>query len=302
MEERKNIKTKKYRIIILSSVALLILLWILAIKYFNGYFNSSVNSNWQNIKSEKIDYQNKICLSIYEKYFNELSGVSKNLAENLDIRASLSNGEQKRTFDILLKQNLPSAINAEIFNKRIESTAYTGRHIEPDFLLLQKALKGKESYLLKEIGFYTYLIIFTPIKDISDESIFTGVLVCAYQLDLMTQVKNDYFKPAGLSYEIRNVLDIGTEIIPNNSISYYKVTDSLNTDFFRFIDLTSSDGTILGKLKIPNYERGSHLNSMLEYSDKIISILVFLLTLIIAFLLIILFRNVSKNYVKIILN
>jgi hypothetical protein len=301
LKEENVDKIRKRRIVILSSVILLLVIWIVVIRLLNNYFVSSVDDNWEQIKSEKIENQNKICQNLFDKYLRGVTDYSNNVSSNLDIRSSLFNSEQTKLFDNLLKLNLPQTVEVEIFNKRIETVTYSGRHIEPDFLLLKKAMDGKPSLILKEFGFYNYLVNFIPIKDISNESINIGVLVCAYQIDYNPQIKNNYFQPYGLSYEINNILNVGIKITSVNNISSYQEKDTNSFINFRFIDLTGFDGSILGKLKIPNYEKTVHINSLIDYSSKIQSVLIFLTSILLSILFLQVLKKIDKISMKVIL-
>ena len=298
MKEENVHKIRKRNLVILFSTLLFLIIWIFIIKLFSNYFVSSVDDNWQQIKAEKTEYQNKICLDLYNKHLHKSREYSNLIAGNLDIRSSLTNGEQTKLFDNLLKFKLPSNVEVEIFNERSEQAAYFGRNIEPDILLLKKASGGKSSLVLKEIGFYKYLINYEPIKSLTDESQYSGVLLCAYQLDFNPQIKNSYFQPYGLCNEISNILNIGSEIIAGKIASDTRASEADSLTNFRYIDLTGFDGTVLGELKIPRYEKPLHINSLVDYSLKIQSVLIFLTSVILTVLVIILLREKESFLLK----
>jgi len=301
LKDPENQKIQKRKIIFLSIISFLIILWIIVVKILSLYFTSSIDENWTEIKSEKIIYQDKICLSIYENYLKITKDYSQIIRENLDLRKHLTNNEQKKLYEKLLEVKLPDNYEVEIYNKRLDMVAYTGRHLEPDFLALQQAQMGKELIVLKEIGFYTYLIYYAPIKDLNNESINAGVCVAAQLIEEKEQVKNGYFKISGLSEGIYNSLKINAEIITNNSFNSYQISDTSNQVNSRFINLKSENGTIIGKLKLTDYEKSYHINRLLEYSGKMIALLVFLLTILITVLFFKAIINIESDLMRIII-
>ena len=301
MKEPENPKIYRKKVIFLSSIVILIIIWILVIKILNGYFASSVDEDWDLIRSEKLAYQDKLCQSIFEKYLNETKEYASLVKENLDIRYQLSENEQKKLFETLLQLRVPSNIEIEIYGKLLDLRAFKGRHLEPDYLTLQKALNGKESVMLKDVGFLKYLLHFSPIKNLNDESVNIGVCVTASLIDIKQQVTNSYFKSYGISKEINNNLDVDADIITYNSLNYYELTDTSNQSSHRYLDLKTGDGNIIGKLKISDYEKTHHINSLLNYSGKLISLLVLLLSIFLSALFFKLVGEIQSTIIKLII-
>ncbi len=298
MKEPENPKIYRKKIIFLSSIVILIIIWILVIKILNGYFASSVDEDWNLIRTEKLAYQDKLCQSIFEKYLNETKEYSSLVQENLDIRYQLTENEQKKLFETLLQIRVPSNIEIEIYGKLLDLKAFKGRHLEPDYLTLQKALNGKESVILKDVGFLKYLQHFSPIKDLNDESVNIGVCVTASLIDIKQRVTNSYFKSYGMSKEINNALDESADIITYNSLNYFELADTISQSNNRYLDLKSEDGSIIGKLKISDYEKTHHINSLLNYSGKLNSILVLLLSIFISALFFKLANKIQSSVIK----
>ena len=89
-----------------------------------------------------------------------------------------------------------------------------------------------------------------------------------------------------------------SQIIRSTAIRYQTPQICVNS---RFINLKSENGTIIGKLKLTDYEKSYHINRLLEYSGKMIALLVFLLTILITVLFFKAIINIESDLMRIII-
>ena len=124
----------------------------------SGYIVSSVDDNWNEILIEKTTSQRELCTSLFNKYQKEVSEYSDKISGDDQIQKNLYRSDLKKLYDTIFKMTLPSAIELEIYNKRLELQLFKGKQLEPDYVLLQKALAGNKLSVIKDIGFYRILI------------------------------------------------------------------------------------------------------------------------------------------------
>ena len=161
--------------------------------------------------------------------------------------------------------------------------------LKPDYVLLQKALKGQKLSVIKEIGFYTYLLIYNPVRQ-PDEGRVVGVTLTARLIDVQYQIKNRFFQQVGLTGEIKDKIGIDISIIPSNTITGYLFVDSTRLSENSDLDIYGLQNSLIGKILIPRYDKTQHSKNLVELTDRIISVLIFFTSV----LMIILFIRVLK--------
>lgn len=282
-------------------IAFLILVWVGVIKLISGYVASSVDDNWNEILNEKIASQREQCTGLFNKYQNEVSEYSDKISGDEQVQKNLYRDDLKKLYDTIFKMNLPSSLELEVYNKRLELQLFKGKQLGPDYVLLQKALAGDKISVIKDIGFYTYLLVYSPINYSENTNETIGVLLTAELIDIKYHISNKFFQDFGLSNDIKNAMKVNVELIAANSISGDIQIDSIKLVENNSVDLISVDGKVIGKVLFPIYDTSTHRRNIASLSMEIISVLIFVFSVILTFLV---FRSLnlfSSKVVRIIL-
>lgn len=291
----------KRRLRILSLIAFLILIWIIVIRFFSGYVSSGIDSNWDSVSSEKINKQKEIILNLYGGYCEDISNLSKLITESPEILKQIQRSDSKKLFEEILKLNINKNYQVEIYNTRLELLAFKGRKLDSDIFSLQKCLNGKNFSVIKEIGFYTFLIEYLPVYDVKDKSQITGVLLTSKFIDIKYLINNKFFQNAGLLNDIYKNLGFIPQIFTANVISGKISIDSSLVSENEEISLKGFDGNVIGIIMIPKFVKSAHEQDIELLTDKIISMLVFGMTVILFFVFLILLTRVNSLSLKFIL-
>lgn len=270
---------------ILIIICAAIIGWIILVEIASNFMESRVDDDWQSIYNEKSDYDINTVSSLFNSFQQSLEAQSDNIAWNKAIRQSLTRNENKKVFDEVENLKIDPSYHLEVYNSRLELVAYEGRQLRPDYVLLQKALKGQKLSVIKEIGFYTYLVVYNPVRE-PDEGKIVGVTLTARLVDILYQIRNRFFQKAGLTSDINEVLNSQVEIIPANTITGYLFVDSLSLQENSEVDLYGIQKTLIGKILIPKYDKTTHVRNITTTSDKITSGLIFILSVIMIYLFI----------------
>ncbi|MCB0728415.1 MAG: HAMP domain-containing protein [Ignavibacteriae bacterium] len=268
------------RLKILTLIAFLIFVWIIVIQLLTGYIQSNINSNWKDIESEKISEQSGIASGLFNDYQFKLNELSENFTQNTSLLKYVQRSDSKRLFEELFKYNLDNNFQVEIYNTRLELLAFKGRKLDSDIYSLQRCVNGKKFSILKEIGFYTYLIIYSPVHDPNDNSQVTGVILTSRLIDIKYQINNKFFQNTGLLNDINEAFDVISELVPADPISEKIDLDSSVLNDNVTIDLKGLEGNIIGVLIIPKYSELTHSQNINLLSKRVISVLIFGLTMI----------------------
>lgn len=279
-----NFFSNRFRLLIF--IILFIILWIGIIKLVSSFITSDVSDNWNQILKEKSVTEKEYCLKTFTNAQNELVNLSDKLSNNLDIKNQVAKSDPRKLYEELLKLKLSDFTYVEIYDKFLIQLAFRGRQLEPEYLLLQKALKGNKFSTLKEIGFYTYLIVFSPVRDEFDEEKINGVLLTAQLIDIQYRVSNKSEPSNTLVTNISKFLNTNVVVLPANPITGLIRYDSLKYKNFQEVDLKNTDGNEIGKMLLPDYDKTSHINNINLLSSKINSVLIFLFTVFAIILLI----------------
>ena len=148
----------------------LLLLWIAAVRMTSGYIISKAEESETLIIKEKNEDREKYLTRKFEDALARLNEASKNISENLDVRKNISKSDMKKLYETVFGIIQGGEYSVEIFDKRIEQVYFEGRQIFPEIILIQKALTGQQTTLIKETGFFTYLIKYVPVYNIDDET------------------------------------------------------------------------------------------------------------------------------------
>jgi signal transduction histidine kinase len=262
------------RLKILVLIAFLILLWIGFIKIFSNYIIDNVETVWSDVSSEKILFQKESSLKLFNQYQNDLNSFSEKISSNTDLIKQVRKSEQRRIFDELLKIIPDDQYQAEIYNKRFELISFKGRQLSPDNSSLLRAMNGEKFSNLKELGFYTYLIIYSPLVDPESKNI-TGVLLTGRMIDIKYQIKNQFFDNTGLVNDINEKLQVMPELISADIISGNIPLDSMQEAENVVVNLSGISGAVIGKILLPKYDMFTHIRNVESLAARMNSILIF---------------------------
>ncbi|MBK8550050.1 MAG: hypothetical protein IPL53_02910 [Ignavibacteria bacterium] len=264
----------------LALIAFLILVWIVVIHFFSDYIKSNITQNWNAIYNEKTSRQKETVISSFSEFQSDLNNFSERLTSNSDVLRQVQRSDSKKLFEELLKLNLDKKYQVEIYNTRLELLAFKGRRLDSDVYSLQRCVNGKKFSVLKEVGFYTYLIIYSPVYDARDKSQITGVMLNAKLIDIKYQINNRFFRDVGFLNDINKTLQVTSEIIPANIISGKIDVDSANLNDNIFVDLKGIEDNTIGILLFPKYSDVTHIQNIDTLSRRINSLLIFGLTVL----------------------
>ncbi|MEO8399670.1 MAG: hypothetical protein ABI550_07645, partial [Ignavibacteriaceae bacterium] len=283
---------------ILVLIAFLILIWVVIIYFLSDYIKTSSTANWNEIANEKDSQQNKIITSLFNDYQSNLNNLSENLVSNQDIEKHIQKSDSKKLFEELIRINLDNNYEVEIYNLRLELLAFKGRKLESDVYSLQQCAGGKKFSIIKEIGFYTYLIIYSPVYDVKEKSLVTGILLTAKLIDIKYQINNKFFRNIGIPSDVNKLLGVTPEIIPANSITGKIDLDSLSLSENLEIGLKGIDNNQIGILLLPKYSPISHAQNIDQLSKKIISLLIFGITVIFFLIFLKMTLRINSSFLK----
>lgn len=264
----------------LALIAFLIFVWIVVIHLFSDYIKSNITQNWNEIYHEKTSLQSKTVINLFNEFQSDLNKFSEGLTSNPDVLKQVQRSDSKKLFEELLKLNLDDKYQVEIYNTRLELLAFKGRRLDSDVYSLQRCVNGKKFSVLKEVGFYTYLIIYSPVYDAKDRSQITGVMLSATLVDIKYQINNKFFRDVGFLNDINKTLEVTSEIIPANIISGKVDIDSAGLNENIAVDLKGIEDNTIGILLFPKYSDVTHIQNIDTLSKRINSLLIFGLTVL----------------------
>jgi len=283
---------------ILLLIAFLILIWILSIRLISDFIIKTSDDNWEEI-STKQDADNLEFISgLIKSEINDVNNISEKITTDTSIITYLEETNFKKGFETILNYNFDDLYQTEIYNRNLELFTFSGRQLQPEYFLLQKALSGQKFTNLKNIGFYTYLIIYSPIKS---ENNIIGVSLAAKLIDIKFQLKNQFFPNFGITQTVNQQKKINIEIFNANPISGKIEYDSLK--YFNYLneDIYGIQGSLIGKVLFTKFDKEIYKQNINDYSGKVISILGVLLIVLLIWILIILLNKIKSDTAKILL-
>lgn len=245
--------------------------------------------------------QKEVILNLYNSYLSDLNILSQKILSSQDINRQIQRSDSKKLFEEIIKLNIENNYQVEIYNTRLELLAFKGRKLESDIYSLQKCLNRKTFTVLKEIGFYTFLINYIPVLDLKDTSQVIGLVLTSKLIDIKYQINNKFFQNAGLLNDIKLKLNFIPQIFPANNISGIISIDSSFLSGNDKIELRGVDNSVIGVLLYPQYSRKTYEANIDSLSVKIKSVLVFGLTFILFLTLLNYLSHVKSSRLKFIL-
>lgn len=281
----------------LISVLIFITIWIIIVELFTENISSKIDNDWPEIYKEKTEWQKIECSNIFNEYQSRLDHYSNLIVNSNDLKYSLKNNDAKKIFTSYVKLKLPEDIYCEIYDRKFNMVFFSDRELQPELYLLQRCLTGRKFSYIKNIGFYTYILIFTPIQDATADSEVYGICVTASLVDLTFRIKDKLFPGFGITNEIKNKLGASSpRIITSESIELSSIQEKGSDKFFSLIK--GIDGSVVGAVVIDQYDKQTYLLEVKATASKFVSLLVFLFTLGLILLFYRLIKFISSDGVE----
>lgn len=274
----KSLFDRRLKILIL--IAFLFVVWITVSGYVTNYIKSETVKNWNVISAEYNDKRIQTVSKLFNSYLEELNKFSRNISADPEIIKLVMRNDSKKLFEYLLNLKTESNTHIEFYNSRLEPLAFKGRKLDSDIYSLNKCINGNRFAVLKEIGFYTYLIIYSPVYDPESKQRIIGASLTAELIDIKYQIDNKFFKNTGLLYNINAETRVNPELYTSNVISGKIDIISPNTEDFNQVELKGLSDDVIGVILIPKYNEQTHFNDIDNYSARLNSVLIFGLTVI----------------------
>jgi len=269
---------------LLLGLTVFVLFWVVVLKIASGFIISQVNNNWGEIYEDNVLSRTDLSQKLFKSTLDEVSSLSLKLGSNLEIRKNLNSGDSRKIFEEILKDKISPISQIEIYNKWSDLVAFDGRQLNPDFLSLQSSLKGNSFSQLKEVGFYTFLMQFTPVKDFDDDKQIIGVVITGKIIDVKYRIKNKFFPEYGFISELSKLIGNTVSVIPTGAAPVFSNTDTASLQGNIFVNLKGTDDKIIGKIVISGFDKNIHIQNIVHFTNRILSVLIFASTLLFLFL------------------
>ncbi|MCI0473477.1 MAG: ATP-binding protein [Ignavibacteria bacterium] len=250
---------------------------MIIVKAIFFYITLKVDESSPEIISQKNSERAEYCTAEFIKTRDELLVLSTGISGNLDIRKNFERGELKKLIDALSGMEQRENVSFEIFDRRIESVYYSGRQLHPEILLIRDALAGNSPTVIKETGFFTYLLNYSPVKSLSDERSVSGVLVTAVMIDSRYSKEQFDFTYSLLTHDAAQKFGNRVYTVPVSR--YGGITQNDSVPGYSRCNLKSQDDKIIGKLYFPVYTIEEHKAGIEKYSEKTLAVLGLLFTI-----------------------
>ncbi|MCC7158799.1 MAG: HAMP domain-containing protein, partial [Ignavibacteria bacterium] len=283
---------------ILGFLSLLLVFIILLVYGVRYYFSNSIVSNWENISEDKNKEIHADCLILFYDYQNRASQFSYKLSKEKKINSAFSNLNSRKTFEALQEEESLNDFNVELYNSRLELFLFSGRQINPDIMELRRAFAGERFSAIKEIGIYTYIVVFDPLRN--DSGVIEGVLVTSGLLDINYDIQARFFKNTGIKRLIYDKYHIDVQFeftsLPSNN-SYIDTTSGE----FTSVNLKNINEQVIGRILIPNLDQSSYLLSVISKFNNLIGFFIFVLNLLLVYWVIAAVSKADSVFLKILL-
>jgi signal transduction histidine kinase len=279
---------------ILISLLIFIVIWIALVKLVSFFVISNVDGNWQSIENDNEQKNREKTLQVFNYTQNDISKISNTLSSNYEIRKYTDKGDIKKIYDEIYKNNIPVNTEIEVYDKFLNLLAFQGNQLEPEFYLLQKAYSGERFSILKDIGFSTYLIVFTPVRNFDDDSQICGVMLTARLINVKYRYKDKYSETTPFSDFLISTYNNSYEIESADPVNGFIQIDSASLKENQAIDLQSIDGKTIGIIMVPLFDKSTHTANINRFGDRIISFLIFVFA-VLAYLLLLVYLKSIKN-------
>lgn len=278
---------------LLSAVILLIILLTFGIK---SYFTGMIVSNWDGISKEKNSQIHSDCLDLFYGYQKKTSDFAGAVARNRKVLNGFTNQNSRKTYEALYDIENLNNFNVEFYNSRLELFLFTGRQVSPDVLELKRGLDSGRFSVVKEIGLYSYIVIFEQLKE--DDGTVKGVAAISSLLDIDPDVQNKFFTGVGIKKEIYDKYHIDVLFDFSRSKTSAQTYDTTSGEL-AVLSINNINKQKIGKLIIPNLDQSSYLLNVSSQFDNVIGMLVFALNILMLYGVIILSTRTTNLLLRI---
>jgi signal transduction histidine kinase len=267
---------RKNRFLILPLfIIILVIVFVLLVR---SYFSETISAGWESVSSEKKSEVSENCTKVFYKYQDDLSSYSLSIASDKKFVNAIRSQSSKKIYDAFFEIAASTRYSAEIYNSQFELLFFNGRQLNPEILELKKAARGTRFSVVKEIGLYTFLIIYEPI--IGDGGEIAGVLASGIIIDVNSSIQNRYFENSSITGDIFNDFHINVTFSFNEE-SRQQSNEQRNTGNITRVSIKGIDNTVLGTVNIPSLDKESYLNGINMKFNNLISFLLFIVSFII---------------------
>ncbi|MCE1165136.1 MAG: ATP-binding protein [Bacteroidetes bacterium] len=266
---------RKYKVLLLLAAA--VILWMLFVKLSSMYVISKSYDDEKSIIDEKNNERIERCRKLTDRLIARVDKLSSAITENGDVRRDVEKGDVKRLYETVKSADADENTGIEIFDKRLESVCFTGSQVTHEIILMQRAVNGNASMVIRETGFFTYLIKYTPIKSFTNETSVTGVAVVSVLID--SKYSPSQFEIPGNVLSAQISREIGKPVhFESTGQAGILSTDTTGMDR---INITTGDRKSIGRIIYPRYTLIEHVESIERLAGRSAASLAFLLTLFI---------------------
>lgn len=269
------------------------------VKLVSLFIISGIDGDWLNIEKEKEQNRSDKTIQVFNSFQNDIFDLSTLLSSNYEIRKQTDKGDIKKIFDEIYRDNISSDFQIEIYDKWLNLLAFQGCQLEPEYYLLQKAFSGDKFSIIKEIGSSGYLVVFNPIKKFEDENQICGVILTAKLLNIKYTDEKEVLGKTAFSEFLDNTYKNSYEIIAANPVSGFIKVDSNKIKENQVIDLKNKTGKVIGKILIPLFDKPTHIANVKQFTDKIISSLVFIFSVLTYFFVLSILKKIGNVLLRI---
>lgn len=266
---------------LLSAVILFIIILTFGVKH---YFKEKIISDWGSISAEKNSQIHTDCLNLFYQYQNNTADFSSQVAGNRKLLNAIVNQNTRKTYEAFYDINNYNQYNIEIYTPRLELFLFSGRQVNPDVIELKRTLSGEKFSVVKDVGIYSYIVVFEPIRSIGNN--IEAVLVTSRLFDIDHQVQSKFFTNEGIQKEIYNRYHIDVIFDFNNSLKAGILYDTASGELAQ-IPVKSINDVQIGKLIIPNLDQSSYLLNVSNSFDNVLGLFVFVLNILVVYTVII---------------
>ncbi|HPS65904.1 MAG TPA: hypothetical protein PK447_10050, partial [Ignavibacteria bacterium] len=259
---------------VLSGITLFLIFWAIVLSLFVSYVIKSTDKNWDSIQSEKISKEKASAENYFNIYQKNLDDICGKTVKNLDFRSSVENNNYRKVFEFITRTISQNDIVCEIYDIRLNPVAFYGRQLESDNLTLTRAASGEKFSVIKDIGFYTYLIIYCPLKSVNDENKVIGVYSIAQLIDVKYQLINKYYPDFGITSDVLKSTGSEVTLYTTEALTGLNNENKLWKDKI-YVDLKGLHGSIIGRIQFPDFDRQQYIQDINSSLSRFISLLVF---------------------------
>ncbi len=290
---------RKSKILIIA--CLVTLLWGFAITFVAGYIRDKADTEWEVI-SREINHKNKeFALKEFEREQKSLLKVSEELSQNQNIRRSTTRNDARKLFEELLSMEIGNQYSVEIYNGKLDLLAFQGRKLDSDIYSLQRSLKDGHFSVIKELGFFTYLIIYSPVRSVRDSTEYAGVVISSKIINVGEQVGTRFLQDEGVISAIGKAVESKPLLEPADVISGRISFDSASVADLLRIDLKGIDNSVIGYLFIGQYSSLIHFQRIDDLEKRALSVLACILGVLLIILSLHLTRRSEARLPKFVL-